>query len=590
MATAALVGFAALRMLRPLVSPEDDRTAMIGQRTRVALEREKTLALRSIKELEFDRAMGRLSDEDWKEMSGRLRVRAARLIRQLDAGVGYREQIERELQKRIETRRWKAAPRSATRTARSLRARAVDAERGSAERLRRVRDGERQRREVLQGLRGEAVRTRRTGTVGTVRTVGVLCLVSSVSLVSSVRSRCGAQQGGFAMPDPKTDVGHPAAGRRSAEGRDLGPPDSRRAVEQHRRPPGRPARRRRKCITVKTDESGRAQFDDVPPGATVKATTEVDGERLESQEFPAPAAGGIRLMLVATDKAKAAAAAAAPAVTGEVVIGEQSRIVMQPREEAVERVLPARHRQQRARPGEHRRPFEFDMPGDAKGCGIMQGSSPQATVTGTHVAVQGPFAPGSTFVQVGVRAAGGRAAASTSSSGSRPRSSHLAVVVKKVGDTTLRSPQLKEQREVPADGEMFIAATGGAGGRRPADRARGRRRAASQPGAAPHRADAGARHRARRRVGRRAGRWKTATANAAERKRLIDAPRQAVQRAGPARSRIDRNGRVDDRRYAARREEIVGAARTDLQRPRQRRHRIAEPASPRRPATGALGA
>ena len=101
MATAAFVGFAALRMLRPLVSPEDDRTAMIGQRTRVALEREKTLALRSIKELEFDKAMGRVSDEDFKEMAGRLRVRAARLIRQLDAGAGYRQQIESELQKRM---------------------------------------------------------------------------------------------------------------------------------------------------------------------------------------------------------------------------------------------------------------------------------------------------------------------------------------------------------------------------------------------------------------------------------------------------------------------------------------------------------
>jgi hypothetical protein len=101
MATAAFVGFAALRMLRPLVSAEEDRTAMIGQRTRVALEREKVLALRSIKELEFDRAMGRVSDEDFKEMSGRLRVRAARLIKQLDAGAGYRQQIEQELQKRI---------------------------------------------------------------------------------------------------------------------------------------------------------------------------------------------------------------------------------------------------------------------------------------------------------------------------------------------------------------------------------------------------------------------------------------------------------------------------------------------------------
>jgi hypothetical protein len=101
MGTAALVGLGTLRALRPLVSPDDDRTQMIGQRTRVALEREKMLALRSIKELEFDRAMGKLSDADWKEMSGRLRARAARLMRQLDAGTGYRQQIERDLGQRL---------------------------------------------------------------------------------------------------------------------------------------------------------------------------------------------------------------------------------------------------------------------------------------------------------------------------------------------------------------------------------------------------------------------------------------------------------------------------------------------------------
>ena len=102
MATAALVGYATLRALRPLVSPEEDRTVMVGQRTRVALEREKQLTLRSIKELEFDRAMGRLSDEDWNEMSGRLRARAGGLMNQLDAGAGYRDQIEKDLAKRIE--------------------------------------------------------------------------------------------------------------------------------------------------------------------------------------------------------------------------------------------------------------------------------------------------------------------------------------------------------------------------------------------------------------------------------------------------------------------------------------------------------
>ncbi len=102
MATTALAGLSMWRLLRPLVSADDDRTPMIGQRTRAALEREKMLALRAIKELDFDRAMGKLSESDWKEMSGRLRGRAARLIRQLDAGSGYRVQIERDLAKRLE--------------------------------------------------------------------------------------------------------------------------------------------------------------------------------------------------------------------------------------------------------------------------------------------------------------------------------------------------------------------------------------------------------------------------------------------------------------------------------------------------------
>jgi hypothetical protein len=101
MAGAALVGLMTLRVVQPLVSPEEDRTVMVGQRTRAALEREKMLALRAIKELEFDRAMGKLSEEDFREMAGRLRTRAAGLIRQLDAGSGYRAEIERDLAKKI---------------------------------------------------------------------------------------------------------------------------------------------------------------------------------------------------------------------------------------------------------------------------------------------------------------------------------------------------------------------------------------------------------------------------------------------------------------------------------------------------------
>ena len=101
MAATALVGLGALRAVRPLVSAHDERGAVVGQRLRVLLEQDKALALRTIKELEFDRAMGKISEEDFREMSTRLRARATRLMKQLDAGSGYRDQIERDLAKRL---------------------------------------------------------------------------------------------------------------------------------------------------------------------------------------------------------------------------------------------------------------------------------------------------------------------------------------------------------------------------------------------------------------------------------------------------------------------------------------------------------
>ncbi|HKF65331.1 MAG TPA: hypothetical protein VKB36_02345, partial [Vicinamibacterales bacterium] len=89
-----------------------------------------------------------------------------------------------------------------------------------------------------------------------------------------------------------------------------------------------------RVVTVKTDDAGRAQFDKLQAGASVKFTANVDGEQLESQEFPVPSQGGIRLMLVATDK-NAAAAAGGPAVSGQVSLSENSRIVFEPGDETV---------------------------------------------------------------------------------------------------------------------------------------------------------------------------------------------------------------------------------------------------------------
>jgi hypothetical protein len=101
---ASLVGLGAYRILSPLVAPLVATAPVVsGGRTRAALEREKTLVLRSIKELEFDRAMGKVAQADFDEMSGRLRRRAIGLMQQLDADTGYREQIEKELESLVTT-------------------------------------------------------------------------------------------------------------------------------------------------------------------------------------------------------------------------------------------------------------------------------------------------------------------------------------------------------------------------------------------------------------------------------------------------------------------------------------------------------
>ena len=101
--SAALVGVALLRTLQPLVNDDlADEPVLVGQRTRLAVEREKSLVLRSIKELEFDRAMNKVSEVDFEEMTKRLRTRAMNLLGQLESDKsGYRELIERELETRL---------------------------------------------------------------------------------------------------------------------------------------------------------------------------------------------------------------------------------------------------------------------------------------------------------------------------------------------------------------------------------------------------------------------------------------------------------------------------------------------------------
>jgi hypothetical protein len=121
---AGLTGVALFRVLAPLTSAGTSGSPLIGGRRRAALERDKLLTLRSIKELEFDRAMGKVSEPDFVEMRDRLRARALRLMRQLEGASLYRQMIEQDL--------GRTQPLDASRASGSSRARSRDDRLGAA--------------------------------------------------------------------------------------------------------------------------------------------------------------------------------------------------------------------------------------------------------------------------------------------------------------------------------------------------------------------------------------------------------------------------------------------------------------------------
>ncbi len=389
------------------------------------------------------------------------------------------------------------------------------------------------------------------------RIPGVLCVLGFLCLASPAAYAQMGGSGGFAMPDmkqmsgiprPVDDLPNGAVGVRLIVG-DLSHNVTGHEVELHVGS---------KVIKQKTDDSGHVIFQGLTPGETVKAVADVDGEHLESQEFPAPQRGGVRLMLVATDKTKAAAAAAAaaaPPVTGEVVLGGESRIVVEPSDESItvyyllDITNTARGRVNTSRP------FIVDMPTGATGTTVLDGSSPSASVSGTRLRVQGPFAPGRTSVQVAFElpVSGG----SIEFSQLFPSTlEQMALVVKKVGATKLTSAQVSAQRDMPADGDTYIAATGPAV-------AAGRPITIRLDGM-PHHSAAGRRTALSLAVAIvLLGVWASTRpedreARAAERKRLV-ARRDKLFTELLRLERDHRLGRGDKSRYPARREELLAA-------------------------------
>ena len=219
--------------------------------------------------------------------------------------------------------------------------------------------------------------------------------------------------------------------------------------------------------TAVTNDVGRAEFTGLTPGTRVRATAMVGAERLESQEFTVPSAGGIRLILVATDPASAPQDGArqpstpqAAAVPGEVTLGSESRFVFEMGEDGLSVFYILQIVNAAATPVQPQTPVVFTLPDNARGATVLQGSSPQASVAGREMRIAGPFAPGSTLVQLAYTMPIGGDALVVEQK--LPlRLGHVAVVAQKVGEMQLASPQIAEQRTMPAQGNLYIAGRGG---------------------------------------------------------------------------------------------------------------------------------
>jgi hypothetical protein len=216
-------------------------------------------------------------------------------------------------------------------------------------------------------------------------------------------------------------------------------------------------------LRATTDDAGRAEFSGLARGTRLTARAVVAGQSIESQEFTVPVSGGIRLILVATDSeaGPAPADAAVAAEPGTIVLGEESRFVFEMGEDGLSVFYALQVLNRSDSPVAPDQPLVFELPAAARSATLLDGSSPQASVAARELQISGPFPPGPTMVQL---------AYTMPLSGPEivieqplpARLAHVAVVAQKVGDMELASPQVTEQRTMPAQGNLYIAGRGGA--------------------------------------------------------------------------------------------------------------------------------
>jgi hypothetical protein len=214
-------------------------------------------------------------------------------------------------------------------------------------------------------------------------------------------------------------------------------------------------------VTVKTNEEGRAEFTGLTPGTRVRAVTTVDGERIESLEFGVPKTGGIRLLLVATDPAGAVRERPlpdAPAQTGTVVLGGESRFVFEVGEDGLNvfNILQVVNTQKSP---VQTAPLVFELPDAAEHASVLEGSSSHAVVAGKRVTISGPFAPGPTVVQFAYTLPI-RGSEMTVRQTVPAALTQLTVLVQRIGEMHVTSEQFAQHRDMSTDGQAYILGQG----------------------------------------------------------------------------------------------------------------------------------
>ena len=219
--------------------------------------------------------------------------------------------------------------------------------------------------------------------------------------------------------------------------------------------------------TARTDEQGRAEFMGLPSASDARAEATVAGEALVSEPFTVPSTGGLRVILVAGLKEaaaraqrEAAAAAAAPPVKGVVVLGPNSRVVMEFRDDTLQVFYVLEILNNARARVDIGGPLIIDLPSGAAGASVLQGSSPTATVSGDRITVTGPFAAGATSVQVGFQLPHDGSDLTVQQTWPVALQ-QLTVAAEKVGALSMSSPQFSTVGEVRSEGGApFLLANG----------------------------------------------------------------------------------------------------------------------------------